>query len=267
LDNGSVSTGVGEQLREARRGRGLDLEEIEQRTKIRERYLRAMEEERWEVLPGAAYARGFLHTYAELLGLDPDATVAEYRRQPQEAQPEAEPVPQIAIPEHRGHRAFGRAVVRSRLGRGATAAIAVVALLGIVVLLAPIGGSDEETGEPAERAVSPESRTSPAPSAAAKAPAERPSQASVRLTTIGTVWVCLVDERGRPLIEGVTLPADEEQGPFRGRGFEIGLGNGQVELEANGRRVPIPARAEPLGYRVNPEGTRELTPSERPSCT
>ena len=74
-----MEEGIGERLRDARRHLGLDLEEITARTKIRARYLIALEEERWDALPSAAYARSFLHTYAEELGLDADALVDEYR--------------------------------------------------------------------------------------------------------------------------------------------------------------------------------------------
>jgi transcriptional regulator with XRE-family HTH domain len=55
-----VATGIGEQLGAARSARGIELEEVEERTKIRKRYLRAMEEERWNLLPRVAYARAFL---------------------------------------------------------------------------------------------------------------------------------------------------------------------------------------------------------------
>ncbi len=60
-------------------------------TKIRTRYLRALEAEEWEVLPGHAYVKGFLRTYANLLGLDGDALVDEYRRTVEG--PQASPVP------------------------------------------------------------------------------------------------------------------------------------------------------------------------------
>ena len=58
-NNTHVATGIGE-LSAARSARGIELEEVEERTKIRKRYLRAMEEERWNLLPRAAYARAFL---------------------------------------------------------------------------------------------------------------------------------------------------------------------------------------------------------------
>jgi transcriptional regulator with XRE-family HTH domain len=98
-NNTHVATGIGEQLSAARSARGIELEEVEERTKIRKRYLRAMEEERWELLPGAAYARAFLRTYAEFLALDGEALVEEYRRShdSREVESDAEPVRQIAM--------------------------------------------------------------------------------------------------------------------------------------------------------------------------
>src|SRR3712207_7158750 len=53
-----------------RKQRGLTLDEAEQATKIRKRYLAGLEREDYGVLPDAVYARGFLKTYANYLGLD-----------------------------------------------------------------------------------------------------------------------------------------------------------------------------------------------------
>ena len=266
-----MEEGIGERLRDARRDLGLDLEEITERTKIRARYLIAMEEERWDALPGAAYVRSFLHTYAEELGLDADALVDEYRSvepardrpglrgappsPPIKPAPGEEPRARARRPrgppvgadrrrgrrrragDHRGDRARGRLGRRRRRARQGPRAAGQQGGGGG-------GGSAQE-----------------------KAPAPEPSRATLRLTTTGTVWVCVIDRAGEALVEGVTLPAGEVQGPFRGGGFDVGLGNGQVEIEANGKAVPIPAAAEPVGFRVTPEGTRELDSAERPTCT
>ena len=70
---------LGEMLRSARERRGLDRARIERDTRIRERYLSALERGAYDELPGEVYARGFLRTYATYLGLDPDAMVALYR--------------------------------------------------------------------------------------------------------------------------------------------------------------------------------------------
>ena len=69
---------IGPSLREARTRRGLSPADVHKAVRIRERYLTALEEERWEMLPGDAYTKGFLRTYAEFLGLDGQLYVDEY---------------------------------------------------------------------------------------------------------------------------------------------------------------------------------------------
>jgi cytoskeletal protein RodZ len=69
---------IGSSLRQARQQRRLDLADVERSTRIRAKYLNALEEERFEVLPGAAYVRGFLRTYADALGLDGNLLVEAY---------------------------------------------------------------------------------------------------------------------------------------------------------------------------------------------
>jgi cytoskeleton protein RodZ len=69
---------IGNSLREARERQGLGYPEIESATKIRAKYIRALEEENFTAIPGDAYIRGFLRTYADYLGLDPDVYVDEY---------------------------------------------------------------------------------------------------------------------------------------------------------------------------------------------
>lgn len=69
---------IGNSLRDARVRQGLELTELESETKIRAKYLKALEEEQFELLPGDTYVKGFLRTYAERLGLDGQLYVDEY---------------------------------------------------------------------------------------------------------------------------------------------------------------------------------------------
>ena len=69
---------IGSSLREARLRQGLDFPELEQSTKIRGKYLRALEEEQFHVLPAQTYVKGFLRSYAETLGLDGQLYLDEY---------------------------------------------------------------------------------------------------------------------------------------------------------------------------------------------
>ena len=69
---------IGNSLREARLRQSLELSDVERATKIRPKYLRALEDEQFELLPAQTYVKGFLNTYAEFLGLDGQLYVDEY---------------------------------------------------------------------------------------------------------------------------------------------------------------------------------------------
>src|ERR1700744_1146908 len=71
---------IGELLRETRMRRRIDMTEVEAATKIRAKYLRALENEEWDLLPGPTFVKTFLRTYAEYLELDPRLLVEEYRQ-------------------------------------------------------------------------------------------------------------------------------------------------------------------------------------------
>lgn len=85
-----------DRLREARDRRGVDLYRAERDTKIRARYLAALEQGEWEDLPGAVYTKGFLRNYALYLGLDPEDVIRQWRRERGDASIPAEPV--LAVP-------------------------------------------------------------------------------------------------------------------------------------------------------------------------
>jgi cytoskeleton protein RodZ len=94
---------IGASLAAARRARGLAMRDAEQLTCMRAKYLTALEEERFEELPGRTYARAFLRSYAAALGLQADRFVAEFDlQQPepeeQEAAPEFRPRQPIRLP-------------------------------------------------------------------------------------------------------------------------------------------------------------------------
>jgi len=69
---------VGEKLKDARMAKGYTLDDLQQITKIQKRYLTAIEDGRFEVLPGNFYVRAFIKQYAEVVGLDGDQLVEEY---------------------------------------------------------------------------------------------------------------------------------------------------------------------------------------------
>jgi cytoskeleton protein RodZ len=83
---------IGNSLREARVRQQLELSEVELATKIRGRYLRALEEENFEALPAQTYVKGFLRTYADYLGLDGQLYVDEFNSRYGEGEEPYEPV-------------------------------------------------------------------------------------------------------------------------------------------------------------------------------
>src|SRR6478609_7108350 len=83
---------IGETLRETRMRRRIDMTEVEAATKIRAKYLRALENEEWDLLPGPTFVRSFLRTYAQALGLDDKAIVDEYRLRYETPSEEHQPI-------------------------------------------------------------------------------------------------------------------------------------------------------------------------------
>lgn len=84
---------LGEVLRTAREAKGVDLARVERETKIRERYLSALESGDYRDLPGAVYTRGFLRNYGAYLGLDPDELIDLYRIETSTATAERQAMP------------------------------------------------------------------------------------------------------------------------------------------------------------------------------
>jgi hypothetical protein len=251
---------VGHALHEARTRRGIELSEVERVTKIRSKYLRAMEEDRWELLPGAAYARGFLSTYAHFLELDDEGLVEEYKLRHERVETPP-PIPVEMLPK-RGVAGTSRARRKTAVLVGLVAA----AVLGLVVVLGLPGGS-ENGGDGGGREARPEhGGASPSTTPATERTVPQPAGISLRLRSIGTVWVCLLGDRGRALVNGETLTADEVRGPFEARAFKVTFGNGSVQMEVDGKPVGVPRVAEPLGYRITSRGVSELDASSRPTC-
>lgn len=88
---------VGEKLSALRRERGKSLPDIESATKIMGRMLSALENDRWDELPAPVYVRGYIRSYAQALGVDPEPLLAEYTRDT--SAPHTEHVPLRRIPE------------------------------------------------------------------------------------------------------------------------------------------------------------------------
>lgn len=71
--------GIGPALKEAREARHISIEEIASATKIVPRYLEALENDRFDLMPGGFFVKGIIRTYAKAVGLDPDEVLGRYR--------------------------------------------------------------------------------------------------------------------------------------------------------------------------------------------
>ncbi|HEY3334259.1 MAG TPA: helix-turn-helix domain-containing protein [Candidatus Limnocylindrales bacterium] len=97
-DRGYAAEGpsLPERLREARERKGVDLYRAERDTKIRAKYLGALETGEYAELPGAVYTKGFLRNYALYLGLDPEEVIRQWKRD--RGDTVAPPEPVLAVP-------------------------------------------------------------------------------------------------------------------------------------------------------------------------
>ena len=126
---------IGNSLREARLRRGTDFAQAELHTKIRGKYLRALEDEQFELLPAQTYVKGFLRTYAEYLGLDGQLYVDEFNSRFVSGEEHEPRVRRSAARPARHNRRSETAIVLVALG--------LIAVLTIVVISAFKGGSDK----------------------------------------------------------------------------------------------------------------------------
>lgn len=252
-----MTIGIGTTLRETRNRRKVSLEEVKGATKIRIRYLRALENEEWDALPGSAYTRGFIKTYASYLGLDGERLAEEYRRTA--GSPLVERAPRVepaSTPDSRRGKGGDRVRVL---------ALALVAgLIAVAVVIGLVAGGNQ-TSAPSR--VPKRKRDKSANHAGAPAPHRSTTGVSVKLDARAEVWVCLVSASGNHLIDGQILEAGAEEGPFHSSGFTVSFGNGEVNLRIDGSAAEVPVTSSPIGYRIDPGGSlTQLSEAERPTC-
>jgi cytoskeleton protein RodZ len=262
---------IGETLRDARMRARIDVSEIEAKTKIRAKYLRALENEEWGLLPGPTFVKSFLRTYAQALDLDGKALVEEYRlrfEDPGEAALE----PIVAGPQ-RGRRRGGGGGRAPSGGpsRGYVALVGVVLVvivLLIVGLVANGGGSSKSPAAQSAARKSPKKR--PARHGGARAGAAHgslPSLVALSLRPTGTVYVCLIGDGGRKLIAGEELHAGHSTPTYHARHFTITLGNSEVKMFVDGHARVVPASSQAIGYSIAQSGRRtRLAQGSLPTC-
>jgi cytoskeleton protein RodZ len=272
---------IGTTLREARMRARIDVSEIEAQTKIRAKYLRALENEEWDLLPGPTFVKSFLRTYGNALGLDGRALVEEYKLHYEHPGDGIEPIQQAAVSAPRRARQRAGGAMR-RGGGGAAAApragpsrayLAAIGAVGLVIVLLVYallsGGSSPSSNAPPSTPAKSARGTRPKrvhrahTSGAASATA---TEASLKLEPSAEVYVCLIGDGARKRIPGVILTPESPEPIYHARRFELTLGNNDVTLVVNGKPVTVPASSSAIGYAITRTGMRTLVESEEPTC-
>jgi cytoskeleton protein RodZ len=257
-----MPTAIGDTLREARMRQKIDITEIEAKTKIRAKYLRAMENEEFDLLPGSTFAKSFLRTYADALGLDSHRLVEEYRSQ-YEPRDEGDlpPLSAQASRRARGSR-DGR---YGRTGRPPNRAAAILALVVIAIVVLVVIGLASNGGDNGSKTGS----TTTSPQAAKKkSKSKKKSTATatprrVRLVITPTVATYMCVDRGKgkpPIYQGITA----EPQAFRGKHLRVNLGKTSVTITANGKRVPLAVGPNPAGIDFTPGKHKNIAAGSRP---
>ena len=245
----------------------LDITDVEAQTKIRAKYLRALENEDFGMLPGATFVKSFLRTYAEFLGLDPHLLVEEYRVR-HDPRDESELTPFARPPRGRERRRPPR---RPPWVPAAAAVVAILALLFVLGLTGDDGGEDNgpppttstQTADSRERAAAEErarERREAREQREARA-RRRPTRVRLRVVPAGPTYVCVDKGAGTDVVYEGTLDGPKS---WVARRLRINLGRRAVTLTKNRRRVRIPAGSDPIGFDFTPNRTRELPLGQRP---
>jgi cytoskeleton protein RodZ len=256
---------IGARLREARMRLKVDINEVETRTKIRAKYLRAMENEEWDLLPGEVYVRSFLRTYADFLGLDSRELLDDFRRRYES--PSDHEAPPIAPPSReRRERERARGPRRGVPGW----VIIGVVLLIVVAVLYLVGDPGNKSAQ--NHAVVPPAHTTHVARDSTprhrtvhrRAVVTRPRTVSVTLVPTGEIYVCMVNGAGKELIPGRIYDTGEVIPTEKAGRLLLTLGNASVTVKANGR----PANSsDAIGLQFTPTGHTTLTGSALPTCS
>jgi cytoskeleton protein RodZ len=247
----------------------IDVSEIEAQTKIRAKYLRALENEEWDLLPGPTFVRSFLRTYAQALGLDDKPLVDEYRRR-SEPPPDFDRQPVVSSARRSSQRGGrgGRTGPSRRPSRGYTI---VFAIFVVVIVLLAIGlltggkGSKPPKTTSGSHTTATHARTHRHSSASSKGPRSA-ARASLSLHPSGPIYVCLIGDGGRKVIAGEILQPSYTPVVYHAKRFQITLGNDAITMYVNGKPRTVPPSSKAIGYSITGEGRHTLPQEQLPTC-
>jgi cytoskeletal protein RodZ len=237
---------VGAKLRNERERRGIGIDQIEAETRIRAKFLLALEEERFDALPGPAYVRAFVRDYAEQLGLDPQELVAELNARP-------DLVEDVVMTPPRQVATVPLLDRRARIAAWALAGVLVAALVAIGIIVLGSRGSSSGAGHtrtPPASTAGPGTGTTRASTTGGTGTTTTTTVASGRPAALelvaqkGSVWLSVRagSASGKVLFQN-TLPSGHHL-RFARRRLWVRVGAPwNLGLTAAGHRLAVPLRA------------------------
>ena len=244
---------LGQLLRQERELRDIPLDRIEQATRIRTAQLRAIEDDRLEALPAEAYARGFVRTYAEYLGLNGDDVVAIFNEQWNRSAHRAEPPPPqtpVSVARSSSAGLFSLWV-----------GLACLLLAGSAVLYV-MGGSGGGHAAPPPTTHPPATQPVTNPTTSSTQPPPPVQPAGVRMTVTAAQGSCWLEARrgsasGALLAERTLAPGQAVH--LHGPRVWLRLGDpSSVRLQVNGRTLETAYPAQPINLLIGPHGATRL---------
>jgi hypothetical protein len=248
---------IGATLREARMRAKIDINEVEASTKIRAKYLRAIENEEWDLLPGDVYVKSFLRTYGEYLGLDTRQLLDDFRRRYERpSDHELRPITPL-----------GRE--RDRPNRGPRIppwALIGVVLVGVVAALYFVGnGTKSQSTTSTTTRTGGNHRQRHRHQGTTKT-AAKPHTVKLELVPTGQVYICLVNGAGRKLIPGQIFNSGQTIPVESAPKLLLTLGNNAVKMKVNGTNVTVSPSSSSIGYELLPGSNKLLPIARQPRC-
>ncbi|MBV8430003.1 MAG: helix-turn-helix domain-containing protein [Solirubrobacterales bacterium] len=243
----------------------IDISEVEAQTKIRAKYLRAIENEEWDLLPGPVYAKSFLRTYGDYLGLDSRMLLDEFkRRYERPSEHDIRPMGRVAARDRSRDRDRDRRPRRVRAPSWAPIGVVVIAVLAILYIVGSLPGSGSTTTSTQTQPVHhhrPKTVTQPRP-----APPAVPASVSLQLVPTNTVYVCLVNGRGTKLINEQTFNVGQTIPSQTAHKLLLTLGNASVQMKVNGKAIPVAPSPTAIRLLITPTQVQHIPNSQIPTC-
>jgi cytoskeletal protein RodZ len=243
---------IGERLREARMRQKIDIAEVEAATKIRAKYLRALENEEFGLLPGNTFVKTFMRTYAEYLGLDAQLLIEEYRVD-YVPRGEGDAQPMVSRPSRRQQERRRPRAARGPPGPGTAILVVMVVVVAILAILGLTSGDDDGGKKPV---TSTQAKKKPARAKQKRTPKPKPTDVRLHIVPTEATYLCVDRGADTPVLYQGT-PTDSQT--FHGKRLRVNIGNAStVRVFNNGKRVALPDGATIVGYEFTPGRSKPL---------